>query len=97
MLLLPSTVRLLVRLHFRVRLWKTAAVRQVASIATGRQKLHCRMPSTVRFLVRLHFDRSRQKGRRRQCRRLVVTISVVSAVSVVASVVSSVSVVVGTA
>ena len=51
----------------------------------------------VRFLVRLHFDRSRLKGRRRQCRRLVVTISVVSAVSVVASVVSSVSVVVGTA
>ena len=51
----------------------------------------------VRFLVRLHFDRSRQKGRRRQCRRLVVTTSVVSAVSVVASVVSSVSVVVGTA
>ena len=46
---------------------------------------------------RLHRDRSRQKGRRRQCRRLVVTISVVSAVSVVASVVSSVSVVVGTA
>ena len=58
------------------------------------------MPSTVPPcvpLVRLHFDRSRQKGRRRQCRRLVVTISVVSAVSVVASVVSSVSVVVGTA
>ena len=44
-----------------------------------------------------HPNRSRQKGRRRQCRRLVVTISVVSAVSVVASVVSSVRVVVGTA
>ena len=44
-----------------------------------------------------HPNRSRQIGRRRQCRRLVVTISVVSAVSVVASVVSSVSVVVGTA
>ena len=78
----------------RVRLWKTAVVRQVASIATGRQ-YSCRPPCVP--LVRLHFDRSRQKGRRRQCRRLVVTISVVSAVSVVASVVSSVSVVVGTA
>ena len=44
-----------------------------------------------------HPNRSRQIGRRRQCRRLVVTTSVVSAVSVVASVVSSVSVVVGTA
>ena len=91
---MPSTVRLLVRLHFRVRLWKTAAVRQVASIATGRQKLHCRMPSTVRFLARLHFDRSRQTGRRRQGRRLVVIASAVSSV-VVTSVVSAV--VVGTA
>ena len=78
----------------RVRLWKTAAVRQVASIATGRQKLHCRMPSNVRFLVRLHFDRSRQTGRRRQGRRLVVIASAVSSV-VVTSVVSAV--VVGTA
>ena len=136
----------------RVRLWKTAAVRQVASIATMRKssgrkptppcvplvRLHscptlenCRsttgrlhrdgtailMPSTVRSsfanhssniciatctplrvsLFANHPNRSRQIGRRRQCRRLVVTTSVVSAVSVVASVVSSVSVVVGTA
>jgi len=57
-----------------------------------RDRTAIRLPSSVRFLVRLHFDRSRQTGRRRQGRRLVVITSVVSSVSVVASVVSSVSV-----
>ena len=87
----------------RVRLWKTAAVRQVASIATMRKSSGRKPTPPCVPLVRLHSsniciatctplrvswfanhpNRSRQIGRRRQCRRLVVTTSVVSAVSVV--------------